>query len=180
MYNELTMTIGGGHNGLVCGAYLAKKGIDTLILERRDIIGGCAVTEESIKGFKFSRASYLAGLLRPQIIEDLKLDFQYISRDPSSFTPTKIDDPLYKGKYLLLGSDSKSNWDSIAQFSKHDADKYDKYEDFLGKIREIVQPALDNAPIDFTEGKLREKLATLKSFLQLQSKAFKTVSFLLF
>ena len=116
------IVIGGGHNGLVCASYLAKNNIDVLVLERRHIIGGAAVTEEIIPGeshyssssinhslsslsqlslgFKFSRASYLAGLLRPQIIKDLELKkygFEYISRDPSSFTPTKLDDPMYKG-----------------------------------------------------------------------------------
>jgi hypothetical protein len=65
--------IGGGHNGLVSAAYLAKAGVDVCVLERRHVIGGAAVTEELYPGFKFSRASYLAGLLRPQIIEDLNL-----------------------------------------------------------------------------------------------------------
>lgn len=173
--NRGALILGGGHNSLICGAYLAKNGIDTLILERRHIIGGCCVTEEVIPGFKFSRASYLAGLLRPQIIKDLDLQkygFEYIPRDPSSFTPTKIGDALYP-KFLLLGSDSKSNWNSIAQFSKTDADSFDKYEEFLGKIREILQPILDNAPIDFTEGKIIEKISTLKSFFQLESKVLK-------
>lgn len=64
--------VGGGHNALVSAAYLAKSGLDVLLLERRHVLGGAAVTEEIVPGFKFSRASYLAGLLRPQIIEDLK------------------------------------------------------------------------------------------------------------
>lgn len=59
--------IGGGHNGLVSAAYLAKHGLDVLVLERRHTVGGAAVTEEMVPGFKFSRASYLAGLLRPQV-----------------------------------------------------------------------------------------------------------------
>ena len=80
------IVIGGGHNGLICAAYLAKKGLDVLVLERRHIIGGASVTEEIYPGFKYSRASYLAGLLRPQIIEELDLKkrgFKYINRDPS-------------------------------------------------------------------------------------------------
>jgi phytoene dehydrogenase-like protein len=64
--------VGGGHNALVSAAYLAKSGLDVLLLERRHVLGGAAVTEEIVPGFKFSRASYLAGLLRPAIIEDLK------------------------------------------------------------------------------------------------------------
>lgn len=158
------------------GAYLAKNNVDTLILERRHIIGGASVTEEIIPGFKFSRASYLAGLLRPQIIKDLQLEkygFEYILRDPSSFTPTKLDDKEYNGKYLLLGSNTKQNWKSIAQFSKNDADSFEKYEEFLGKVREILQPILDNAPFDLTEGKLYEKIKTLKSLIEFGLVTFK-------
>ena len=84
--------VGGGHNGLVAAAYLAKNGQRVLVLERRHVIGGAAVTEELVPGFKFSRASYLAGLLRPRIIKELQLEkfgFKYLVRDPSSFTPTK-------------------------------------------------------------------------------------------
>lgn len=85
--------IGGGHNGLVTASYLAKKGLSVLVLERRHIIGGAAVTEEIIPGFKFSRASYLAGLLRPSVISELELHkhgMEFLPRDPSSFTPTKV------------------------------------------------------------------------------------------
>ena len=118
--------VGGGHNGLTCAAYLAKKGLDVLVLERRNIIGGAAVTEEIFPGIKFSRASYLAGLLRPCIIEDLQLQnygFKYISRDPSSFTPTLLDSK-HQGKYLLLGSSEELNYKSIAQFSTLDANAF--------------------------------------------------------
>ena len=161
--------IGGGHNGLVTAAYLAKKGLDVLVLERRHLVGGAAVTEEIIPGFKFSRASYLAGLLRPQIIDDLELPkygFKYLPRNPSSFTPTKLDS-IYKGKYLILGDNAEENRKSIAQFSKRDADAYPKYEEFLGKIRDIMQPLLDNAPPDLTEGKLKEKMRTLSTIREL-------------
>ena len=64
--------VGGGHNALTSAAYLARAGLDVLVLERRHVLGGAAVTEEMVPGFKFSRASYLAGLLRPKIIEDLR------------------------------------------------------------------------------------------------------------
>lgn len=142
--------IGGGHNGLVCAAYLSKLGLKVIVLEKRHCIGGAAVTEEIYPGFKFSRASYLAGLFRPQIIKDLELvkyGFEYISRNPSSFTPT-LSNSKYKGKYLLLGSDENSNYQSIAQFSKNDAENYIKYEAFLTQIRELIQPLLDHPPPD--------------------------------
>jgi phytoene dehydrogenase-like protein len=161
--------IGGGHNGLIAGAYLAKSGLDTLILERRACVGGAAVTEEIVPGFKFSRASYLAGLLRPQIISDLNLPkygFKYISRDPSSFTPTLFDSK-YEGKYLLLGSDESRNWESIAQFSKKDADAFGKYENFLGKVREILQPLLDSAPPDLFNGTIQDRIRALRTISKL-------------
>ena len=65
--------IGGGHNGLTCGAYLARAGLKTLVLERREVIGGAAVSEEAVPGFKFSVFSYLMSLLHPRVIADLEL-----------------------------------------------------------------------------------------------------------
>jgi hypothetical protein len=142
--------IGGGHNGLITAAYLSKHGLDTLVLERRHLVGGAAVTEEIIPGYKFSRASYLAGLLRPKIIQDLELEkygFKYLARDPSSFTPTLPTSP-YRGKYLILGENEEANYQSIAQFSTKDAEAYPQYEEFLGKVREVITPLLDN-PLPF-------------------------------
>jgi phytoene dehydrogenase-like protein len=125
--------VGGGHNGLVAAAYLTKSGFEITVLERRHCVGGAAVTEQIIPGFKFSRASYLAGLLRPHIIKDLELEkygFKYLPRNPSSFTPTLLDSE-YKGQYLLLGDNEKLNYESIAQFSKKDAIVFPKYEAFF-------------------------------------------------
>ena len=82
--------IGAGHNGLVTAAYLARAGRKVLVLERREVIGGCVVTEELWPGFKVSTASYVNSLFRPQIIRDLELKrhgFQMLPRNPSSFTP---------------------------------------------------------------------------------------------
>ena len=141
--------VGGGHNGLVAAAYLAKRGLDVLVLERRHIVGGAAVTEEIVPGFKFSRASYLAGLLRNSIIEDLELEkkynFEYIPRPFSSFTPTRLDGP-HKGKALIMGQDANATWNSIAQWSERDADAFVEYEHFLDEIREIVEPLLEGPP----------------------------------
>jgi phytoene dehydrogenase-like protein len=169
------LIVGGGHNGLVSAAYLAKAGVDTLVLERRHCVGGAAVTEEIVPGFKFSRASYLAGLFRPQIIVDLELEkygFKYLPRNPSSFTPTRLNS-AHEGKYLLLGESDVENSRSIAQFSQRDAEAFPKYEAFLGQIREIMQPLLDNAPPDLTEGRIREKLRTLQTIGELASISYK-------
>ncbi|KAF4681961.1 Pyridine nucleotide-disulfide oxidoreductase domain-containing protein 2 [Perkinsus olseni] len=100
--------IGGGHNGLITAAYLAKEGYDVLVLERRHVVGGAAVTEELFPGYKYSRCSYLAGLLNPEIIKDLDLTrewtggFKYLLRDPGSVTPTPMSHPIYRGRDARL------------------------------------------------------------------------------
>ena len=147
--NYDTIIIGGGHNALTTAAYLAQEGIKPLVLERRPVVGGAAVTEEIVPGFLFSRASYLAGLLRPQLISELglhKYGFKYIARDPSSFTPT-LPTSSYGGKHLLLGADAAMNYKSIAQFSVADAEAYGEYEEYLNNVRSIIDPFLDMPPV---------------------------------
>src|SRR3977135_2445367 len=112
------IVIGGGHNGLVNGAYLAKSGLRTLIIERRHIVGGAAITEELIPGFHFTTFSYALSLLRPDIIHDLELvksGFMPILM-PNSFAP------MENGDYLLLGQDRDENLREIMRHSRHDAD----------------------------------------------------------
>ncbi len=140
--------VGGGHNGLTTAAYLGKAGKKVLVLERRSMVGGAAVTEELYAGFKFSRASYLAGLLRPSIISDLELKkhgLKFLLRDPSSFTPSTLEDPIMRGKSLLLGMDEDENRLQIAQFSEADALAFSAYESFLNEVRDLVWPLLDEA-----------------------------------
>jgi phytoene dehydrogenase-like protein len=158
------LVLGGGHNGLVAAAYLARAGLSVCVLERRHVLGGAAVTEELIPGYKFSRASYLAGLLRPQVIAELQLHrfgFEYLVRDPSSFTPTHTAG-RHGGKSLLLGSDGGANAASIAQFSAADAAAFPRYEAMLSGVRALVAPLLDGPPPDVTRGGARERLAALR------------------
>ena len=154
--------LGGGHNGLVSAAYLARAGLDVCVLERRHILGGAAVTEELVPGFRFSRASYLAGLLRPQVVADLQLErhgLRYLVRDPSSFTPS-LPGSRHGGKSLFLHSETGKTQRSIAQFSAKDAEAYPAYEDFLGSVRQIVNPLIDGPPVDFaSRGRWRERVA---------------------
>ncbi|KAI8535389.1 hypothetical protein RHMOL_Rhmol10G0170200 [Rhododendron molle] len=134
------LVIGGGHNGLTAAAYLARSGLSVAVLERRHLIGGAAVTEELIPGFKFSRCSYLQSLLRPSIIGELELGrhgLKLLKRSPSSFTP------CLDGRYLLLGPDKVLNHSEISKFSKRDADAYPRYEDQLEKFCEFIDPLLD-------------------------------------
>lgn len=160
--------VGGGHNGLVAAAYLAKSGIKTAVLERRHVLGGAAVTEEIVPGFKFSRASYVLSLLRPTIFKDLELKrhgLKVYLRDPSSYTPLH---PSYcqpgGPTSLTLGMCAQENARQIAQFSQKDADKYEEFEEQLSKFVEAIDPLLDHAPVDvsaLTSASLVEKLRTL-------------------
>lgn len=142
------IVVGGGHNGLVAAAYLARAGRSVLVLERREIVGGAAVTEELYTGFKYSRAAYVMSLLRPVIIRDLKLHdhgLRMLPRNPSSFTP------LADGRSLLLGTDPQSNAHEIAKFSRRDAEALPRYEALLDRCARFVEPLLDRPPPDPTQ-----------------------------
>lgn len=135
--------VGGGHNGLVCSAYLAKAGWKVLVLERRPMVGGCSVTEELWPGFKVSTASYVVSLLMPEIERDLELKkhgYKVLARNPSSFTPFE------DGRYLMLGPDQESNAREIAKFSAKDAEAYPKYERLLERVAECIEPILSQTP----------------------------------
>ncbi|QDV40563.1 Dehydrosqualene desaturase [Stieleria neptunia] len=138
-----TIVIGGGHNGLITAAYLAKAGKKVCVLERRGTLGGCATTEELYPGFRFSPAAYVVSLLLPEVIADLRLKeygYQVLRRDPSSIT---FDG---QGRHLVLGHDAKRNFESIAGFSKKDAEAFPAYETMLTEIAERLEPLLKTVP----------------------------------
>ena len=137
--------IGAGHNGLVAAAYLARAGQNVLVLERRDVLGGCCVTEEVWPGYKVSTASYVNSLLRPEIIRDLDLKrhgFEMLPRSPSSFTP------FPDGRYLMMGPDQQMTLREIAKFSQRDAEAYPKYEAMLTRVADFLEPMLAQTPPD--------------------------------
>ena len=139
------IVIGAGHNGLVTAAYLAKAGKKVCILEKRDVVGGCSVTEELWPGFKISTASYVISLMLPEIIDELQLKQQglkILPRNPSSFTPTS------DGEHLLLGPDMAFNQKQIAKFSKRDAEAFPKYEAMLEAVAEQLEPTLSQVAPD--------------------------------
>ncbi|MEE3181385.1 MAG: NAD(P)/FAD-dependent oxidoreductase, partial [Planctomycetota bacterium] len=135
--------IGAGHNGLVAACYLAKAGRKVLVLESRELVGGCAITEEVIPGYRFSRLAYVNSLFRPEIIRELRLrdyGFEMLPREPSSFTP------FPNGEHLFLGPDAELNRREISKFSPRDADAYERYEEMLGRMVDVLEPTLDRPP----------------------------------
>ncbi len=137
------IVIGGGHNGLVTAAYLARKGLKVLVLERREVLGGACVTEEVWPGYKVSTAAYVNSLLRPEIIRDLELKrhgFEMLPRSPSSFTP------FPDGRSLLLGPDKAMTHREVSKFSAKDADALPKYEAMLERVADFLEPTLTMTP----------------------------------
>jgi phytoene dehydrogenase-like protein len=138
------VVIGGGHNGLVCAAYLAKAGRKVLVLERRHVLGGAAVTEELYPGFKFSVCSYVVSLLRPHIIRELELTRHGLSLIPleCSFTP------LPDGDALVRWADAHRTREEIARFSRKDAETYPEFGLAMTKMSSFVKHVIDHPPPD--------------------------------
>ncbi len=137
--------IGGGHNGLVAAAYLAKAGKRVIVLERRHVLGGAATTEELWPGFKVSTAAYVISLFLPEIIRDLRLaeyGLKVLPRSPSSFTP------LPDNRYLLMGPEPGLNEREIAKFSARDAERFPRYEALLERVAQVLEPILSQPAPD--------------------------------
>src|SRR5437899_7385542 len=110
--------VGGGHNGLACAAYLGRAGRKVLVLERRERVGGAAMTEEVFPGFRFSVFSYVVSLLRPEIIRELELPRHGLHILPLESTLT----PLPNGDYLAMWSDHEQTRRELRRHSAHDAE----------------------------------------------------------
>ena len=128
------LIIGGGHNGLVCAAYLAAAGLKVTVLERRHFVGGAAVTEEFHPGFRNSVAAYTVSLLNPKVIRDLDLHghgLRVVERQVANFLPTT------DGRYLATGG-GKTH-EEVAKFSKRDAGRIDAYGERLEVIADLLR-----------------------------------------
>ncbi|HJT67878.1 MAG TPA: NAD(P)/FAD-dependent oxidoreductase, partial [Pyrinomonadaceae bacterium] len=140
------VVIGGGHNGLVNAAYLARAGKKVLVLERRYVLGGAAVTEEVFPGFKFSVCSYVVSLLRPEIIRELDLPRHGLEILPLDGTFT----PMPNGDYLWRVNDHARTRREIARHSKLDAEAYDEYGKAMIEMAHFVKPIMSMTPPDPT------------------------------
>src|SRR5436309_623001 len=138
------IVIGGGHNGLTASAYLARAGRKVLVLERRHIVGGAAVTEEVFPGFRFSVCSYVVSLLRPEIIRELDLPRHGLEILPLDGTFT----PMPSGDYLWRVNDHAKTRREIARHSRLDAEAYDEYGKAMIEMAHFVKPIMNMTPPD--------------------------------
>lgn len=148
--------VGAGHNGLVCAWYLARRGLKVLVLEKRHVVGGAAVTEEFHPGFRNSTASYTVSLLNPRVIADMDLPrhgLKVVERRASNFLP------LNDREYLLTGEGR--TYDEVAKFSQKDANRLDAYAERLEVIAEVLRDLVLKAPPNMTGGGLLSALPEL-------------------
>ena len=146
------IVIGGGHNGLVNAAYLARAGKKVLVLERRHVLGGAAVTEEIFPGFKFSVCSYVVSLLRPEIIRELDLPrhgFELLPLD-GTFTP------MPDGNFLWRMNDHARTRRELCRHSRLDAEAYDEFGRAMYEMCKFVKPILSMSPPDPSRPSVRD------------------------
>ena len=168
------IVIGGGHNGLVSAAYLARAGMKTLVLEQRHVLGGAAVTEELFPGFRFSVFSYVVSLLRPEIIRELQLPRHGLDILPldGTFTPLHPGDGPKNGggDYLWRVNDHGRTIRELRRWSPTDAEAYEEYGQLMVEMAKFIKPILGITPPDLTSLDPRPLLplgGLLRSFQQL-------------
>ncbi len=152
------IVVGAGHNGLVCGAYLAKAGLRVLALERRGVVGGAAVTEEFSPGFRASRFSYVMSLLHPRVIADLELRAFGLEVLPANdlFCPLGGDD------YLVFSDDEARTCAEFARFSRRDAAAYPAFARQLAESARLIRSLLFETPVDPVRRSWRQFRETAK------------------
>jgi phytoene dehydrogenase-like protein len=157
MYDVIV--IGGGHNGLITAAYLARAGKKVLVLERREMVGGCAVTEEIWPGYRVSTGAYLCSLLQERIVRELNLErygYRVDAKDPAFFSA------FPDGRYFFMWQDRTKTLAEIARFSRHDAEVYPAYEDQIERLARVVESLLLTTPPPFPPKGMLEFIEYLK------------------
>src|SRR5712691_10303103 len=157
--------IGGGHNGLVCSAYLAMAGLKVIVLERRSVVGGAAVTEEFHPGFRNSVAAYTVSLLNPKVICDLDLGrhgLRIVERGIANFLP--LDD----GRYLKVGGGRTH--EEVAKFSRPDAERWDEYQARLQAVADVLRELVLKTPPNIVEGRPLAAISELIKTAQLANR----------
>ena len=151
--------IGGGHNGLVTAAYLSRAGKKVLVLERREMLGGCAVTEELWPGYRVSTGAYLISLLQEKVVRELELErfgYTVMPKDPAFFSAYP------DGRHLFFWSDEKKTLAEIAKFSQRDAAAFPKYEAWLERLAVVVESLLLVTPPELPPRKPADFIEYLK------------------
>jgi phytoene dehydrogenase-like protein len=146
------VVVGGGHNGLTAAAYLARAGLTTLVLERRDIVGGCCVTEEIAPGCRVSTTSYIASMLRPEVISDLRLrnyGLRMVPCDPA------IQVPFPDGHVVPWWADRERAKEEFKKISVKDAETFVQVDDRLKKLARYLQPFFMEPPPEIDTRSMR-------------------------
>lgn len=153
------LIVGGGHNGLTCACYLAAAGLKVRILERRNVVGGAAVTEEFFPGFRNSTASYTVSLLHPQVIRDLRLaehGLRILERPISNFLPVSAT------QHLKIGGSLAATQSEVARYSKRDAGRLPDYYQMLERASAVLRSLLLETPPN-AGGGVRDMVGLLKT-----------------
>lgn len=150
--------VGGGHNGLVAAYYLARAGLKTVVLERRDIVGGCCVTEEFAPGFRASTGAYVLSMLRDQVWKDMRLVERGIVVDPAGPSLHLFAD----GTRLELSDDTAAAQTAVRRLSEADADALPGFENDLAELAGLVTPLIDTTPPDASPSGPAEIASLLK------------------
>jgi phytoene dehydrogenase-like protein len=161
VFERDVVIIGGGHNGLACAAYLAKAGLDVLVLEKRGVVGGAAATEEPWPSYRVSSASYVVSLIPPQVVREL--DLKRFGYEVSIITPDYFV-PFPDGTSLTLWGDVERDAAAIGRFSERDAAAYVAFDRYFDRVARLLKDLLFVVPPNMNLRDLPKWAATAGRF----------------